>query len=94
MCSRWGTRHESFVQSDAAPCRWTWLYLRKVGEAVLKPDGIIIDINMPKIDGIEATKQIKVSQPMICIIGLSVIDDEHVRQAMRAAGGRGGLAQG
>ncbi|MEO7860740.1 MAG: response regulator transcription factor [Nitrospirales bacterium] len=54
--------------------------------AVLKPDGIIMDINMPKIDGIEATKRIKAAQPMISIIGLSVIDDEHVRQTMKAAG--------
>jgi DNA-binding NarL/FixJ family response regulator len=35
--------------------------------AALKPDGIIMDINMPKIDGIEATKQIKAAQPMIRI---------------------------
>ena len=54
--------------------------------AVLKPDGIIMDINMPKIDGIEATNRIKAAQPMIRIIGLSVIDNEHVRQAMKAAG--------
>lgn len=36
--------------------------------AVLKPDGIIMDINMPQIDGIEATKHIKAAQPMIRII--------------------------
>ena len=54
--------------------------------AALQPDGIIMDINMPKIDGIEATKQIKAAHPMIRIIGLSVIDDEHVTQAMKAAG--------
>jgi two-component system response regulator DegU len=54
--------------------------------AALKPNGIIMDINMPKIDGIEATKQIKASQPWISILGLSVIDDERVTQAMRAAG--------
>ncbi len=54
--------------------------------AVLKPDGIIMDINMPKVDGIEATKQIKAAQPTISILGLSVIEDEHVTQAMKAAG--------
>jgi DNA-binding NarL/FixJ family response regulator len=54
--------------------------------AALKPDGILMDINMPKIDGIEATKQIKAAQPMIRIIGLTVIEDEHVTQAMKAAG--------
>ena len=54
--------------------------------AALKPDGIIMDINMPQIDGIEATKQIKAAQPKISIIGLSIIDDEHVIQAMKAAG--------
>ena len=54
--------------------------------AALKPDGIIMDINMPRMDGIEATKQIKAAQPKISIIGLSIIDDEHVIQAMKAAG--------
>ena len=54
--------------------------------AALKPDGIIMDINMPKIDGIEATKQIKAAQPAVSIIGLSVIDDKYVREAMKEAG--------
>ena len=54
--------------------------------AALKPDGIIMDINMPKIDGIEATKQIKAAQPEIRVIGLSVINDKHVTQAMKEAG--------
>ena len=52
----------------------------------LKPDGVILDINMPKIDGIEATKQIKAAQPKISIIGLSVIEDKHVVEAMKEAG--------
>ena len=54
--------------------------------AALKPDGIIMDVNMPKLDGIQATKQIKAAQPATCIIGLSVIDDKHVKEAMKAAG--------
>jgi DNA-binding NarL/FixJ family response regulator len=39
--------------------------------AALKPDVIIMDINMPWIDGIEATKHIKAAQPMIRIRPLS-----------------------
>ncbi len=54
--------------------------------AALKPDGIIMDVNMPKLDGIQATKQIKAAQPAISVIGLSVIDDKHVTEAMKGAG--------
>ncbi len=54
--------------------------------AALKPDGIIMDVNMPKMDGIQATKQIKAAQPAISVIGLSVIDDKHVTEAMMGAG--------
>ena len=52
----------------------------------LNPDGIIMDINMPQIDGIEATKQIKAAQPRIRVLGLSVINNEHVTEAMKVAG--------
>ena len=54
--------------------------------AALKPDGIIMDVNMPKMDGIQATKQIKAAQTLISVIGLSVIDDKHVTEGMKAAG--------
>ena len=54
--------------------------------ADLNPDGIIMDVNMPKIDGIQATKQIKTAQTSISIIGLTVMDDKHVMEAMKAAG--------
>ncbi len=54
--------------------------------AVLRPHVIIMDINMPRMDGIQATKQIKAAQPTIRIIGLSVINDKHVIEAMKMAG--------
>ncbi len=54
--------------------------------ADLNPDGIIMDVNMPKIDGIQATKQIKTAQTAISIIGLTVMDDQHVMEAMKEAG--------
>ncbi len=42
----------------------------------LKPDVIVMDISLPKLNGIEATKQIKASQPSTSGLGLTADDDE------------------
>jgi PAS domain S-box-containing protein len=47
----------------------------------LQPDAVVMDINMPKKNGIEATREIKARHPETTVIGLSVnssIDDEEV----------------
>ena len=54
--------------------------------ADLRPDVIVMDINMPTMDGIEATKQIKAAQPEIIVIGLSVNTSTQVTEAMKRAG--------
>lgn len=54
--------------------------------AALQPDVIIMDINMPQMNGIEATRQIKKQFPHICIIGLSVQDENDTSEAMKKAG--------
>jgi len=41
---------------------------------------------MPKMDGIQSTKQIKAAQPAIRVIGLTVINDKHVMDAMKEVG--------
>jgi DNA-binding NarL/FixJ family response regulator len=51
-----------------------------------KPGVILMDVNMPKMDGIEATKRIKAEFPLVRIIGLSVQNEEHVQAAMKQAG--------
>jgi CheY-like chemotaxis protein len=52
----------------------------------LRPDVVIMDINMPKKNGIEATGEIKTHFPSIIVIGLSVNVSGDNEQAMLNAG--------
>jgi two-component system, chemotaxis family, CheB/CheR fusion protein len=60
----------------------------------LNPDVILMDINMPEMNGIEATKIIAQEMPHICIIGLSVYGNTaHMNEAMTEAGASGYLSK-
>ena len=52
----------------------------------LHPDIIVMDVNMPKMNGIEATRNIVREFPSMPIIGLSVQEDKHVQGLMLEAG--------
>jgi signal transduction histidine kinase len=52
----------------------------------LRPDAIVMDVNMPRMNGLEATRAILAETPQVSIIGLSVHSEEDMGAKMREAG--------
>lgn len=63
--------------------------IRLVGS--LNPDVAIMDISMPNIDGIEATRQIKAKYPKVAVLILSAYDDDQFVFSLLEAGAAGYL---
>lgn len=56
---------------------------------LLEPDVVITDINMPRMDGIAAARQLTVLRPKIPIIALTMFDEDSLLIDMLEAGARG-----
>lgn len=54
-----------------------------------KPDVVITDIDMPEMNGIEATREIHKEFPDIPVIALTIFNDEHFIVDMLEAGAKG-----
>lgn len=61
--------------------------------AALEPDVILMDLNMPTVNGIEATRRILQRSPHIAILVITMFDNDSVFAAMQA-GARGYLLKG
>ena len=59
--------------------------------AELHPDVVLMDINMPVVNGIEATRQIKALYPATAVLVLSAYDDDQYVFALLEAGAAGYL---
>jgi two-component system, NarL family, response regulator NreC len=57
--------------------------------AQLQPDVIVMDITLPDISGIEATREIKKAQPSSAIVALTIHEDEQYFFEMLQAGASG-----
>jgi DNA-binding NarL/FixJ family response regulator len=60
----------------------------------LQPDIVLMDIDMPELDGIKATQQILASHPQTGVIMLTMLDDDASVFAAMRAGARGYVLKG
>jgi len=64
------------------------MFLQQVQKG-LRPDIVLMDLQMKGMSGVEATKRLKQLLPRMQIVGLSAQEEEHAALAMRRAGAFG-----
>ncbi|MFC6287873.1 response regulator [Nocardioides sp. GCM10027113] len=66
--------------------------LRQVEE--VQPDVVVMDLNMPEVSGVEATRRLAVSSPHVAVLVLTMSDDDSTLLAAIRAGARGYVLKG
>ena len=86
LCSLLEKQPDIEVIAEASTGRATVALTRK-----LKPDVVVMDITMPELNGIQATRQIMSECPGIKVIALSVHSERQFVEGMLEAGANGYL---
>jgi DNA-binding NarL/FixJ family response regulator len=53
----------------------------------LDPDALVIDLHMPRLDGVAAIAQLRAEYPTLCVIALTGDESREIHQAVAEAGG-------
>jgi DNA-binding NarL/FixJ family response regulator len=60
----------------------------------LQPDVVLMDLHMPELNGIEATRQVLEASPHVGVLVLTMVEDDDAVFAAMRAGARGYLVKG
>ena len=52
----------------------------------LDPDAVVLDLHMPRLDGVSATARLRADHPHLCLIALTGDDAPAVHRAVQEAG--------
>ena len=61
---------------------------------LLAPDVVLMDVRMPDLDGVEASRRIAAASPGVAVLVLTMHDDDETVFAALRAGARGYLLKG
>jgi DNA-binding NarL/FixJ family response regulator len=53
----------------------------------LEPDALVIDLHMPRLDGVAAIGQLRAKHPTLCVIALTGDESREIHEAVAEAGG-------